>query len=373
MTRDSRVAPVDPASLDTGVLLGRPPLPIDFGAARRALDGARILVTGAGGSVGQHLAETLLALEPRTLALLDHHDHALHALRKRLDALASEGGASPAHSPVRLVLADVRDPSRLARVFADVRPDVVFHLAAYKHVPFGEEFPEETFAVNVVATETLLRLAGEYGVARFVYPSSDKAVNPPSMYGATKRLSETLVQRAALDLKRRFVVARYVNILGTNGSVIETFAQQVAAGQPLTVTDERMLRYWISMPEATWLLAQAVTLGTPADVLMLDVPGEVATVAMARRVEALVAPGRPELPLRITGLRPGERLREELVSEHEELTPGPCPGVLAVTNRRRAAHVEAIDARMARLRALADGSQSAQLKSDAMDAARALQ
>ncbi len=361
---------VDPARLDPAALLGRPELPIDFAAARGELGGRRILVTGAGGSVGQHLAETLLELEPAALALLDHHDHALHALRKRLDRRPPERGVV---GPARLVLADIRDPARLARVFADVRPEVVFHLAAYKHVPFGEEFPEETFGVNVLATETLLRLAGEYGVERFVYPSSDKAVNPPSLYGATKRLAETLVQRAARELGRRYVVARYVNILGTNGSVVETFAEQAAAGQALTITDERMTRYWISMAEATWLVVQSAAVGKPADVLMLDARDEVPVVQMARRVEALVAPGRPELPIRITGSRPGERLREELVSEYESFEPLPCPGILAVYNRRRASHLDAISAHLDRLRPLSDGSDGERLKAETMDAARALQ
>ena len=360
----------DPTRLDSAALLGRAILPIDFAAARRELGGKRILVTGAGGSVGQHLAETLLELEPAALALLDHHDHALHALRKRMDLFVPGRGST---APARLVLADVRDPARMARVFADARPEVVFHLAAYKHVPFGEEFPEETFGTNVLATESLLRLAGDYGVERFVYPSSDKAVNPPSLYGATKRLAETLVQRAGADLERRYVVARYVNILGTNGSVVETFAQQVAARQALTITDERMTRYWISMAEATWLVVQAAALGEPADVLMLDVPDEVPVVRMARRIEALVAPGDAPLPLRVTGSRPGERLREELLSEFEAFEPGPCPGIVAVANVRRDSHLAAITGHLARLRLLTDGSDGERLKAETMEAARALQ
>jgi FlaA1/EpsC-like NDP-sugar epimerase len=361
---------LDPTRFDPTILLGRDSLPLDWSAARRALGGKRILVTGAGGSVGARLAELLLDLGPAYLALLDHHDHALFALRRRLDEWSQDSMGGPHWG---LVLADIRNRDRLARIFDETRPEVIFHLAAYKHVPFGEEFPEETFAVNVLATEQLLQLAAERAVERFVYPSSDKAVNPPSLYGATKRLSETLVGRYARDLGRRFVVTRFVNILGTNGSAIETFAAQVAAGQALTITDERMTRYWVAMPEAAWLVAQAASIGAPGSVLMLDVPDEVPTLAVARRVESIVAPGKPQLPVRITGLRPGERLREELLSANEQFQPGPCPGLLEVVNCRRAANLDEVDGQLDMLRALAAGADGAGLKTQAMEAARALQ
>ncbi len=361
---------LDPTRLDPERLLGRPELPLDWTAAKSVLAGTRVLVTGAGGSVGARLAEFLLDLGPAHITLLDHHDHALFALRRRLDDLTRDRVGAPHWS---LALADIRDMTRLQRVFDDARPDVVFHMAAYKHVPFGEEFPEETFAVNVLATEQILKLAAERDVQRLVYPSSDKAVHPPSHYGATKRLSETLVGRVALDLGRPFASIRYVNILGTHGSAIETFAAQVAAGQALTITDAAMTRYWISMPEAVWLIVQAAVVGKAGDVLMLDVPDEVPTLTIARRVEALVAPGQPELPLRVIGLRPGERLREELVSEHEKFEPGPCAGLLAVVNQRRAANLDGIREFLDHLRMLAADGDGPALKVATMSAARALQ
>jgi FlaA1/EpsC-like NDP-sugar epimerase len=361
---------LDPTRLDPERLLGRPELPLDWTAAREALAGAHVLVTGAGGSVGARLAEFLLDLGPRHITLLDHHDHALFALRRRLDDLTRERADAPRWS---LALADIRDANRMTRVFDEARPDVVFHMAAYKHVPFGEEFPEETFAVNVLATEHILTLAADRNVQRLVYPSSDKAVHPPSHYGATKRLSETLVGRVALESGRQFASIRYVNILGTHGSAIETFAAQVSAGEALTITDAAMTRYWISMPEAVWLIVQAAVVGQPGDVLMLDVPDEVPTLTIARRVEALVAPDQPELPLRVIGLRPGERLREELVSEHEQFRPGPCDGLLTVVNQRRAANLDAVRDFLDHLRALAAAGDGAALKAAAMTAARALQ
>lgn len=364
------MALLDPTRLDPPTLLGRDELPLDWSAAKRELAGARVLVTGAGGSVGARLAELLLDLGPAHITLLDHHDHALFALRRRLDDLTRERADAPTWS---LALADIRDATRMRRVFADATPTVIFHMAAYKHVPFGEEFPEETFGVNVLATDQILKLSAERGVSRLVYPSSDKAVHPPSLYGATKRLSETLVGHAAHELRRQFVAIRYVNILGTHGSAIETFAGQVAEGQALTITDPAMTRYWISMPEAIWLVVQAAVLGAPGSVLMLDVPDEVPTVTIARRVEALVAPGRPELPIRVTGLRPGERLREELLSEHESFAPGPCAGLLEVVNQRREENLASVVEYVESLRQLAATGDGERLKAAAMSAARALQ
>ena len=357
---------MDWSKLDPSAILGRPELPTDLGTARGALQGRRLLVTGAGGSVGTHLAELLLSLRPERLTLLDHHDHALFGLKRRLDAVAPDG-------PWRLALTDVRDRARVARALDDARPEVVFHLAAYKHVPFGEAFPEETFAVNVLATASLLELAAERGVERFVYPSSDKAVNPPSLYGATKRLCEVLVRASAREQGRRYVVARYVNILGTRGSAIETFAEQLANEQPLTVTDPAMTRYWISMREATWLLVQAAALAAPGSDLMLDARDEVPVVAIARRVEALLASEAGRRPLHFTGLRPGVRLREELLSDHEAFAPGPCSGVLEVTNRRAEEHFARLPEHWARLLPLADAADGSALRLAAMEAARALQ
>jgi FlaA1/EpsC-like NDP-sugar epimerase len=361
---------LDPTRLDPPTLLGRPELPLDWTAAQRELAGARILVTGAGGSVGARLAETLLDLGPSHLTLLDHHDHALFNLRRRLDMLSRERPGLPTWN---LALADIRDRARMLRVLHESRPTVVFHMAAYKHVPFGEEFPDETFGVNVVATDQLLALAAEHGVERLVYPSSDKAVHPPSLYGATKRLSETLVGKAAQDLGRRFVSIRYINILGTHGSAIETFAAQVAAGEALTITDPAMTRYWASMPEAIWLAVQAVAIGTPGSTLMLDVTDEVPIVTIARRVEQLVAPGKAELPIRVTGLRPGERMREDLLSEHESFRPGPCAGLLEVVNQRRGPNLDGVTDFVDHLRQLAASGDNDALKSEVMAAARALQ
>jgi FlaA1/EpsC-like NDP-sugar epimerase len=169
------------------------------------------------------------------------------------------------------------------------------------------------------------------------------------------------------------VAVRYVNILGTHGSAIETFAAQVAGGEALTITDTSMTRYWVSMPEAIWLVVQAAAIGAPGSVLMLDVTDEVPIVEIARRVEKLVTPGKEPLPLRVIGLRPGERLREELLSEHESFRPGPCAGLLEVVNQRRAVNLDTVDDFLEHLRTLAATGDTAGLKEATMTAARALQ
>jgi FlaA1/EpsC-like NDP-sugar epimerase len=343
-------------------LLGRPGLGEAPAQAAGWLAGHRVLITGAGGSVGRPLAAAVAGANPAALVLLDHHEASLWELHRR--------HAAPG---VNLVLADVRHGPGLASVLREHRPDTIFHLAAYKHVPFGEAFPGEVFSVNVAATRRLLDTAVEAGVERFVYPSSDKACDPPSLYGATKRLSEVLVRQAAAHAKRGFNVARFVNILGTQGSVIETFAQQIRRRQPLTVTDPAMTRYWVSMDEAIWLLLSVARLDRGGQTLLLNEPNEISVVEMAHRVRKLLR-GDPEDCRIIFGVpRPGERLRERLASRSESLLPGPHPGLLQVEDRAAAAHLAAIETAVAELMSLAERGDSAALRDTAMNVARQLQ
>lgn len=348
---------------DDPALLGRPELVHDFEAALEALAGQSVLVTGAAGSIGRMLARTLIATPGLRLTLLDHHEHSLFELQRSLSEVDPCRG--------RFVLADVRDTARMARVLRASRPDVIFHLAAYKHVHFGEQFPEETVRVNVVATRELLRLAAEAGVARFVYPSSDKAVNPPSLYGATKRLSEVLVYAAARH-GHAWAALRYMNVLGTRGSVLETFAAQLEAGQPLTVTDAAMTRYWISQREAIWLALQAAQTEA-GSLLMLDVREEVPVVEMASRLAGQLGARGAAYPMVFTGARPGERLREQVLGPHEHLAPGPVPGVVRVVDERREQHEARVEALVDELAELCDAGSADELRAATMRAAHALQ
>jgi FlaA1/EpsC-like NDP-sugar epimerase len=335
---------LDLEGLDPSRLLGRPEVAVDCTAAVDALRGRRVLVTGAGGSVGVPLVQRLLALAPAQLVLLDSHEDSLFRLQRRLAGVGGWGigtrergdDADPAPSPQppasvpQLVLADVRNRDKLAKLFRRWEPEVVFHLAAYKHVHFGEAQPDEPISVNVLATHALVETAVAHGVGAFVYTSSDKAVNPPSIYGATKRLAELVVRWGARQASGRFVVTRFVNVLGTRGSVIETFLEQLAAGQPLTITDPAMTRYWMSQREAVDLVLAAAASGPSGATLLVDPGPPVRVLDMAERVRALAGAADGALPTRIVGRRPGERLAEELTSARERLVPGPVCGLLRI-------------------------------------------
>lgn len=305
-------------------LLGRPELQTDFGLAASFLRGRRLLVTGAGGSVGRALSLALAEFHPRSLVLLDHHEHSLFDLSRRL-------GELPNGTPIDYALTDVRNERKVRALFGEHRPEVVFHLAATKHVPLAEKFPDESVDVNVFGTLSLVRLATELATEVLLYTSSDKACNPPSLYGATKRLAETLVQQAAQSASRRFSVVRYVNILGSQGSVLETFADQLRRSQPMTITSPEMTRYWISMREAVWLITSAACWAESGRIYMLDARQEVTVVEMAQRVAGLLGFHQPQ-QLAFTQVRPGERLREELLGGSERFAPGPQPGVLVVNS-----------------------------------------
>ena len=281
------------------------------------------------GSVGSPLAQVLLAAGPASLVLLDHHEHSLFSLERSLGA-AGAGGLS-----YRTELADIRESDRLKRIFEQQSPEIVIHLAAAKHVPYGERFPEGAVAANVLATSNLLELARDVGVETFIYPSSDKSVQPPSVYGATKRIAEALVQvHAQSQPDGRWAVVRYVNIVGTRGSVIETFTQQVLADRPLSVTDERMTRYWISMDEAVWCALLAAQCAAPGEVVMPACGEPVPLLETARRLSGWYRPEQVPYPISCTGIRPGERLHEVLLSANESFCDGPGQGLRSVRTTR---------------------------------------
>src|SRR3954471_10415798 len=282
--------------LDPSALLGRPEAAVDCAGAAAAIGGRRVLVTGAGGSVGVPLVERLLALDPAELILLDSHEDSLFRLQRKLVTHTQErtvagvpsSPATPAAPLVpQLVLADVRNRDKLTKLFRRWEPEIVFHLAAYKHVHFGEAQPDEPISVNVLATHALVETAVAHRVQAFVYTSSDKAVNPPSIYGATKRLAELVVRWGARQASGRFVVVRFVNVLGTRGSVIETFLEQLAAGQPLTITDPAMTRYWMSQREAVDLVLAAAASGPSGASLLLDSGAPISVLEMVERLRTL--------------------------------------------------------------------------------------
>jgi FlaA1/EpsC-like NDP-sugar epimerase len=345
------------------LLLGRP----EFASKMPGLDDfvrdRRILLTGAAGSVGSPLAEALVAAHPAYLVLVDHHEHSLFSLERAI---------RPAKPGLSFELADARDQPRMRRIFQQHRPDTVVHLAAAKHVPYGERFPEGAVASNVLATHGLLELAEAAGVRTFVYPSSDKSVQPPSVYGATKRLAEALVQAAATP-NRRWAVVRYVNIIGTRGSVIETFSQQVLADRPLSVTDERMTRYWISMREALWCALMTAQCVGPGEIVMPACGEPVPILETARRLAGWYRPERVPYPIDCTGIRPGERLHEVLLSANESFADGPAPGLRTVRTSRNVAELEHLPRILRELRQLVDAGDREKLARACLAAAEALQ
>jgi FlaA1/EpsC-like NDP-sugar epimerase len=344
------------------LLLGRPEFAGNLDEAAQIARGRRVLVTGAAGSIGSPLTELLLRAHPERLVLLDHHEHSLFSLERAL-----RGGEI-----ARYELADIRDARRLERIFAQHQPEVVIHLAAAKHVPYGERFPEGAVSTNVVALRTLLDLAQRIGTEVVVYPSSDKSVQPPSVYGATKRLAEALVQHHASG--RQWSVVRYVNIVGTRGSVIETFTQQVLAGRPLSVTDERMTRYWISMQEALWCALMTAQCAPSGGIVMPDCGEPVPVLETARRLAGWYRPEVVPYPIACTGIRPGERLHEVLLSSNESFGAEPlAAGVRAVRTSRDAATVGRIGAVVDELAVLVDKGDRDALARVCLEAAEALQ
>jgi FlaA1/EpsC-like NDP-sugar epimerase len=318
-------------------------------------------VTGAAGSVGSPLSALLAAAEPARLVLLDHHEHSLFTLERSL-------GPSAAYE-----LADVRDTSRMRRMFDEHQPEIVVHLAAAKHVPYGERFPEGTVAANVLATKSLLELAASHAVERFVYPSSDKSVRPPSVYGASKRIAEALVQVAASDVGRAFSIVRFVNIIGTRGSVIENFSSWLAEERPLRVTDERMTRYWISMNEALWCLLMAMQCLEPGELAMPACGEPVPLLETARRLAGWYRPETIPYPIECMGVRPGERLHEVLLSQNEAFVDGPAAGLRLVETRRDPAVFQALPGMLKEIDALAAAGARQRLAEACLEAAEALQ
>ena len=297
-------------------LLGRREVVTDLAAVRRALEGRRVLVTGAGGSIGSEICRQVASAEPEVLVMLDHDETHLH------DVAATTSGKT------EQILADVSCREALAEVFSRWRPEVVFHAAAHKHVPILETHVVEAVTTNVMGTLNVIELAAEVGTERFVFISTDKAVRPASVMGATKRLGEQLLADRAPD-GLPYCAVRFGNVLGSRGSVIPTFRRQIASGGPVTVTDPHMTRYFMSVEEAVQLVLQASVLADRGDVYMLEMGEPLSILELAHRMIRLsgLHPGT-DIRIRITGPRVGEKIHEHLHNEDEHLVPTQHPSLL---------------------------------------------
>ena len=301
--------------VDVEDLLRRAPARIDTHSVSQAFRGRTVMVTGAGGSIGSELSRQLVYFHPKRLLLLGRGENSIFELLMAL----------PSVRDVEIVpiILDIREDSRLDRVIGDARPDVIFHAAAHKHVPLMELFREEAVATNVIGTDNLLRSAIRHGVERFVLISTDKAVNPTSVMGATKRLAERLVVHRAIESDRSYASVRFGNVLSSRGSVIPTFRRQLAAGGPITVNHPDATRFFMTIPEAVQLVLQAAVLAKPADIFLLDMGEPVRIVDLASDLVELHGLRIGEdVDIEFVGLRPGEKIAEELTFafEHVERT-----------------------------------------------------
>lgn len=305
-------------------LLSRPPVPPDETLLSASIEGRCVLVTGAGGSIGSELSRQIFAIGPSRLVLLDSSEFNLYSIHAELEDLRTASGGPE----VIALLGSVRDRNPLSELFSRFQPTTVYHAAAYKHVPLVEENPLEGLANNVFGTALLVELAAQAEVDFFILISSDKAVRPTNVMGATKRLAELIVQAyAAESLERRYSMVRFGNVLGSSGSVVPRFRQQILDGGPVTVTDPAMTRYFMTIPEAAQLVVQAGAMARGGEVFVLDMGEPVLIIEMARNMIKLSGLAirdetNPDgdIEIKITGRRPGEKLYEELLIGNNPMT-----------------------------------------------------
>ncbi len=342
---------LDSAGLDLARLIDRPHRPLDDDAIRGVLEDRIVLITGAGGSIGSELARCVASFQPKRLILLERSENALFEIRRHLLRLFPK-------LDLRAILHDVTQSRRTLHVLEDVQPQVIFHAAAHKHVPMMEDHPAEAIENNFYGTRWLAEAADAVGADRFVMISSDKAVNPTSIMGATKRLAELFIQWLNERSATTFSMVRFGNVLGSACSVLPIWSQQLAQGLPVTVTDPRMTRYFMTIPEAAGLVIQSAAYagqltGTRGgEVFVLDMGQPIRVLDLAERFIRAhgLEPGR-DVPIQLTGIRPGEKLFEELKYDGEGMLPTPHQAIhLWRTTPPDTARMQQIIARFDRLR-----------------------
>jgi FlaA1/EpsC-like NDP-sugar epimerase len=314
-------------SLSVEDLLDRNPVALDAGPVQELLEGRRVLVTGAGGSIGTELCRQIALFHPSALVLVDRYENGLHAV---FNDLASGGFDGIAHP----LVADLTDEGRMLDVWRKHRPEIVLHAAAHKHVPLMERNPCEAVLNNVRGARMLTEMAVNHGIERFLMISTDKAVNPVSVMGATKRVAEMLVQTVNGGSAGVFGAVRFGNVLASNGSVVPRFLEQIGWGGPVTVTHPEMCRYFMLIAEAVGLVLQAIAMAKGSDIFALEMGNQMKVLDLARNLIRLsgFVPGE-EIQIVFTGPRPGEKLREELVGADEEMEPSSVNGILRIRPR----------------------------------------
>jgi FlaA1/EpsC-like NDP-sugar epimerase len=292
-------------------ILGREPVEVDLDSIAGYLAGKTVLVTGAGGSIGSELCRQAARFAPRELIMLGHGENSIYEICQALSIEYPDLTAVP-------VICDIKDAVNMNAVFQQYRPEVVFHAAAHKHVPLMEKHPAEAVKNNILGTLNTVRAAHDYSTEVFILISTDKAVNPTSIMGATKRIAEMVMQQVARKSRTRFAAVRFGNVLDSRGSVVPLFKKQIASGGPVTVTHQEMVRYFMTIPEAAELVIQAGALARGGEIFILNMGEPVKIISLARRMIRLAGyqPDR-DIPIVFTGIRPGEKLFEEILTNEE--------------------------------------------------------
>lgn len=293
-------------------LLGRQPIELDIESISEYITGKVVLVTGAGGSIGSEVCRQVTKFSPQKLILLGHGENSIYSIEMELKD-------SDGHTEIEFIteIADVQDVKKMMSIMNKYKPNVVYHAAAHKHVPLMERNPEEAFKNNVIGTMNVAMAASQYEVDTFVMISTDKAVNPTSVMGATKRMAEMIIQDMDKSSKTKFVAVRFGNVLGSRGSVIPRFKQQIVKGGPVSVTHPDMIRYFMTIPEASRLVIQAGALARGGEIFVLDMGEPVKIVDLAKNLIKLSGNTLEDIGIEFTGMRPGEKLYEELLKADE--------------------------------------------------------
>jgi FlaA1/EpsC-like NDP-sugar epimerase len=317
---------LQPRPVEIKDLLRREPVTLDDVAVRALVEGRTVMVTGAGGSIGSEICRQVLRYRPRKVLLVERGENQLFIVEQEFARYVPR-------PPVEAILADIADEPRMDLVMRAHRPDVVFHAAAHKHVPMMELHPAEAVKNNCVGTQSLARLADRHGVGTFVMISTDKAVNPTSVMGCSKLIAERYVQALNGESGTKFVVVRFGNVLASNGSVVPIFQEQIRQGGPITITHPGIARYFMMIPEASQLVLQAAAMGSGGEIFVLDMGESVKIVDLAKDLISLSGLAEDDIEIVYTGLRPGEKLYEELYFDDERRVATNHPKVFCALHR----------------------------------------
>lgn len=313
--------------IDPSLLLDREEFQLNPLSVDKSITGKTVLVTGGGGSIGSEICRQILPLEPKRLLLFGRGENSIYQIEREL--LFKHGGSDTA---IVGLIGDIQNKNRLETIFSTYLPDIVYHAAASKHVPLMENNPTEAVLNNIIGTKNLADISHNYHVKTFVMISSDKAVKPSSVMGASKRIAELLVQSMNKDSRTCFSIVRFGNVLGSRGSVVPLFQEQIDNGGPITITHKEMTRFFMTIPEASKLVIQAGAFATGGEIFILDMGQPVKIVDLAAKMIALNGKSPEEIEIKEVGIRPGEKIHEELMSRHEIMSDQVLPKTFISTS-----------------------------------------